>query len=527
MQTVVEYLRSLIIPPDGMRWPTASGALSLFFGSLILFYWLRENFANFTPSLTKEVEELFYINVQLQAKDLVHPKRYRRARWAYVIAVMTIYLMLCLLGLAIARRAGVVSDEWARILPNGDAFPLFLAVSIVGSSTLLPQLVNVEALLRTGMQRSMAIPIEIEETKGLHYNRLAGEAIPELDIESPPTPEQKDGDDPEVIAARHASVYKITRDLLDGLLGIQVAAAAAATWRKLRPYTVTVSQRLDALKLAHMVEGKGDRDSLASFLSVLADGTLVAACLISATPRDKRDALLRQLELRDHSSIRVTWHETLGAQFICYFVSMAAVVIIGIALASNPSRVQSILYSWILPESLPFFLAYLVFFGLFSKFPGQPVRGRKNTFARLSLGLALAFVCALVAQVWWLLASVQTLTSTPLYEEGAILALGSVGAAAIAITCQNQAFRPGVSRKFVKIAGLALAGFILCSVWNAVTAQAYMRRDNDLRRAYHAPLLAPDPLWLPLTATFPGYIALSLLVGTVMVARRGNTETGA
>jgi hypothetical protein len=260
-------------------------------------------------------------------------------------------------------------------------------------------------------------------------------------------------------------------------------------------------------------------------MSALGDCVLVAACLISATPRDQREALLRELELWDHPSIRVTWHETLSAQFLCVFISMAAFIVIGLALADTLFDVQTILYSWIIPESLPFFLAYLVFFALFSDFPDRTVQRKKSTFARLTLGLIVAFACALSVRVWWLLASVHSLPPEPLYGEGAILALGSVGAAAIAIASQNWALRPSIFKTFSRIAGLALASFVLCSVWNATTAQAYIRQDERARLAHHAALSEPTKQWWLLTVTFPGCIVLSLLAGTVMVARRRETET--
>jgi len=114
---------------------------------------------------------------------------------------------------------------------------------------------------------------------GMYYSRLESDAVGERDLDRPLPPDKEDGDDPEKIAITQESFYGVARDLLNRPIGLKVISADA-TWAKLRPYALTVSHRLDALRLAHMVEGEGDRESVASFKDVLADSTLVAACLI-------------------------------------------------------------------------------------------------------------------------------------------------------------------------------------------------------------------------------------------------------
>lgn len=309
--------------------------------------------------------------------------------------------------------------------------------------------------------------------------------------------------------------FLAARRLISRLLEMSAPAAATA-WRKLRPQAVNISNKIDALKLNYVVEGAGNRASVISFKDALGDCALLAACFVSATSSEFREPLVKKLGLDSHRPFRIVWHETLLAQFTCCLMITFIGSIVALALPQNPMDLRTVLYSWIIPNVTPVLLSYVVLFASSFNFHDGEGEFRHVQVTKLIWAFLFAYAASLSFNIWWLFASVS-LPLEPLCEEAAILAYGSVAAAAIAVVAQRWASRQNACLGISKI---ILTGFFLLALSvsvNAATAQTYMTHDERIRLIYKIVLAnSLQPHWLELTAGIPGLIVASLFAGTIL-----------
>jgi hypothetical protein len=156
-QDLIDFLAYLA--PTGVL--TSGLIVSLVFGSLLLFFWLRENFAVLSTPLADEVRDLIGQTQAFDARDFAHATRYRRARRLYIVFFLLMYWCVSLLGVTLANRVGLIPANFVALLPSSDAFPLALALSIQAASPTIPHVISIDSRFRAWLHEMIAIPTEL------------------------------------------------------------------------------------------------------------------------------------------------------------------------------------------------------------------------------------------------------------------------------------------------------------------------------------------------------------------------------
>lgn len=510
---------------------TVPAALSLAIGLVLLFFWLRENFTVLSEPMQKQIKSLFGVSLDLKANDFAHPARYRRARTFYVSFFLILYVVVCLLGINVAKLSGLLPATFVETLKDADSFPLVLALAIQATNPTLPHVVSLESRIRSWLHELITIPTEVESIAAEQYAIFVdtATACDILEVDESEISDSGDGRTPYLIDG----VFSLTRTLASLPPAIS-KMASSHSFEKMLEYSRSIELRGKALYFDH--QNKGSSEQLIGHVDrLIRDALLAIGCVVSTTPPDKRPILLKALNLRgDQAGWTLYWHEILSSQLFVLFLFLLPLVAFGapvgqelaktLSMPALPLSLNDVIYSWLLPDGVPFLIAYCLLFAVFADRPRLPnlqfsaERPENDFYTRLFTASFITYGCALGARLLWLVfASVKSSPGSAILPESAILALSSVGTAVVATLCQTRIKRHGTAHHSIWISILiVLIGLAVCVLWNTVIGEIYIQARGD----------AGSSGYLIMMIAFHSYCALGIMVGTILrtAVRRPATE---
>jgi hypothetical protein len=503
----------------------------MFVGSILLFFWLRGNFDLISEPVQSKITNLFGRRLDLRASDFAYVTRYRRARRMYVSLFMTFYLVLSMLGLAVATKSGLLSETFARVYPDAASFPLILALAIQTGSPMLPHVLSIDSQLRAWLHELIAIPTEVEDILFQHYNDID---IFENEINRKTMNEEGPELRKQFAIERNSYVLDKAISLIAGLKSLPSSIfrdLSQGKYERLLSNILFVEQKAKALKL-DCVDNPETLTNSAEFSGVLRSTLLSVACFVSSTDPARRAKLLEDLGLNQGGlGFRLNWHEIIASQLVVLFVSLLLFTAFGgpighhfaaaFSMPALPQHLLDVLYSWIVPDGVPLLLSYCLLFAVFSPKPGgaptgaatssEPLSPSESFYTKLITAFVIVYACALGARMLWQFLVVSN--SSPPFIESVVLTLGSVGTAAIASICQRNILsaRSQLNLRLRRMFLCTIWAVSGCIIWNAVIGQIYLQGFPEKFSEQNA-----SSGYLLMSITFPLYCLASILLGTFL-----------